>query len=253
MITCKNLNNWKTWGRTSNQIFSLCHLIGHAKKHNLEYMIPEWKYSKYFKGPFNENNNLPELPAYKEPHFHYAEKEPIDNVDFEGYWQSYKYFEYCKKEILDMFTFKPEIILNVRAFLIKHAQSRYKIGVHIRRTDYVTTMSHYYHNLTIEWYLDIINKFDPTCHVFIVSDDIQWCQNSVLNVLHNITFCGFDEIKDLCILSECDTVIMANSSFSWFGAYLGKQHKQVYAPKLWFQDVAKHDTKDLLPENWIKI
>ena len=91
---------------------------------------------------------------------------------------------------------------------------------------------------------------------FVFSDDIEWVKEN-LNITFPVVYLsGIKNIKsyeELVLMSKCKHNIIANSSFSWWGAWLNtNQKKIVIAPKRWFNDV-KLDTTDLIPENWIRI
>ena len=236
-------------GRMANAMFQISAVVGQARKCNTDWFMPEWKYTPYFEGDFPTQLNNPSLPKYTEKSFHYTEIPFMEIVDLEGYWQSIKYWQHCEDEIRSMFTFKQEIIERATSFIQKHSNGKIPVFVHQRYGDYIT-MKHYYCNLTPEWYMEAMNMFDPTTHhFFVVSDDINLARQNTIQTV-SITFCGFDEITDLAILSLCSGGVMANSSFSWFGAFLGKQDKKIIAPACWFTELAAHNTSDLYLDTW---
>ena len=124
--------------------------------------------------------------------------------------------------------------------------------MHIRRTDY-TTSNGYHPVQTVEYYkkaLEIIGEYDK---LFIFSDDIEWCRNNLK--FDNMIFIeGNTDIEDLYLISLCKHNIIANSSFSWWGAWLNKNpNKKVIAPSKWFGDMANLNESDIVPEGWIRI
>ena len=158
-----------------------------------------------------------------------------------GYWQSEKYFiEYediIKKQL------KPNIDLNIESG---------SISLHIRRTDYVT--SNGFHPVqSMDFYknaLDIIGDYNK---LYIFSDDIKWCKENLR--FDNMVFVeGNEDVVDLWSMSLCDNNIIANSSFSWWGAWLNNnKDKKVIGPKNWFGQQANLNTSDIIPESWVKI
>jgi hypothetical protein len=126
------------------------------------------------------------------------------------------------------------------------------VSLHVRRTDYVT--SNGYHPVqSIEYYknaIDIIGDYD---YIFVFSDDIQWCKDNLK--FKNMVFMeGFSDIEDLHIMSLCQNNIIANSSFSWWGAWLNiHPEKKIIAPTNWFGEQANLNTSDMIPSDWIKI
>jgi hypothetical protein len=92
-------------------------------------------------------------------------------------------------------------------------------------------------------------------NILIFSDDINWCKNNLLIKNKNIFFIeGNQDYIDLWLMSMCKNNIMANSTFSWWGAWLNKNpNKKVFVPRTWFGNMIKHNTKDLIPNTWIQI
>jgi hypothetical protein len=166
-----------------------------------------------------------------------------------GYWQSEKYFSSISHLIKD--NLKPN------SSVIDKLSQRYPIdkncvSLHIRRTDYVT--SNGYHPVqSIEYYqkaLEIVGSYD---HLLVFSDDIKWCKEN-LNFENMIFVEGNDDVEDLWLMSMCKNNIIANSSFSWWGAWLNSNvNKKVVAPENWFGDQTNLDYSDIIPQSWIKI
>ena len=93
----------------------------------------------------------------------------------------------------------------------------------------------------------------PDIKVIIVSDDPEWCENQSLFESDRFLVSGSkNNIIDMCILSLCKYHVIANSSFSWWGAWLAESQK-VIAPKVWFGSHANLDESDIVPENWERI
>ena len=182
------------------------------------------------------------------------------NFYLDGYWQSEKYFQDIKNIIRKEVTLKNPIE-NKYADLISQIKNTNSVSIHIRRGDYITNkkFSKVY-NLLDEKYYQKAVKFiaekisDP--HFFIFSDNINWVKQN-LNIPYLKTFVsGDNETKDyeeLILMSLCQHNIIANSSFSWWGAWLNKNaDKIVISPDKWFNDKIGN-AKDLIPENWIKL
>jgi hypothetical protein len=204
----------------------------------------------------------PPVQYKKEPHFHF---DPgfltlPDNVYLDGYWQSEKYFQSIENVIKSEFTLKedpdPPNTLMSEKILGSNA-----VSIHIRRGDYVTNpVTFVYHGVcTLEYYHRAINCItqkisDP--HFYIFSDDPLWVkQNLEVNYPHTYVTHNQDlkDYMDLWLMSLCQHHIIANSSFSWWGAWLcSNPGKIVIAPKRWF---SKPDinTQDLIPESWNKL
>lgn len=169
-----------------------------------------------------------------------------DNTSIDGYFQSYKYFEKYKTDILKEFTFKTEI-LNKCTNII----SRYKnpISIHIRRGDYVNHPGFW--TVTPEYINQALQQFTDKEYTFLIlSDDIEWCKQ--MFPVEVIFVEGNSQFEDLCLMSLCDHNIISNSTFSWWGAYLNNNpNKKVIAPSNWF--IPPKPLTDLYPNNWIII
>ena len=188
-----------------------------------------------------------------EPHFHFSEdlfNNCPDNITLHGYYQSEKYFKNVEEEIRHDFTFKPEIAVNC-----KHTMSTVDtpIALHIRRGDYLRN-SDQHTNLGLDYYKASLEKFDKERTVIIFSDDPGWCKEQDLFSGDRFLVAeGNDSYTDLCLMSLCSDFIIANSSFSWWGAWLSKGvDKIVCAPEKWFgPNNAHHNTCDILPSEWV--
>lgn len=165
-----------------------------------------------------------------------------------GYWQSEKYFKESENIIRKDLDFSEEIYYNITG-KYPWIASEDTVSMHIRRTDYLTTNGNhpvqpvsYY-----EQALDIIGKKK----IVVFSDDIQWCKDTL--PFEDMVFAeGNDEIIDLYLMSMCNDHIIANSSFSWWGAWLNpNKNKKVVAPKKWFGSAMS--SKDIVPKTWTRI
>ena len=159
----------------------------------------------------------------------------------DGYWQSEKYFKDNEEEIRNVFEIDE---------FINYVVPDNSISLHIRRGDYLN--SNGYHPIqTMEYYKKALNKVGDYDKLFILSDDITWCKENV--IFDNVVFVeGQSEIQDMKVMSLCDHNIIANSSFSWWGAWLNDNpNKKVIAPSKWFGNEPKLNTSDIIPKEWI--
>ena len=198
----------------------------------------------------------------KERHFHFDPDalKIRDNSFVQGYWQSEKYFKKIEKTIRKEFTVKYPLEGNnlSMAELIEKVNS---VSLHIRRGDYISNplINRTHGVCNLDYYLKSVEELAKVVdnpHFFIFSDDPAWTKK-YLKLEYPLTFAdhnGSEEAhEDLRLMSLCKHHIMANSSFSWWGAWLNsKAEKIVIAPKKWFQS-SSLNVSDLLPECWIKI
>jgi len=180
-------------------------------------------------------------------------------VTIEGYWQSYKYFSDVREQILKDFRLL-QSPTSLNEILAKKISKSNSVSIHIRRGDYVSNANaNSYHGICgSEYYQNAINKIEAKVSnpsYFIFSDDIEWCRLN-LNVPGDSTFIGHNRGDqshfDMHLMSLCKHNIIANSSFSWWGAWLNANlNKCVIAPKQWF--AVDKNTADLLPLDWVRI
>jgi hypothetical protein len=174
------------------------------------------------------------------------------NVKINGYFQSEKYFINYKKEIKDLFKIDDE----TNFFLLKKYSNIISLdtcSIHVRRGDYLK-FPNIHPTQNIEYYNKAVGYIGENKHYLIFSDDIEWCKNN-LNFIKNKTFIfGNSDFQDLYLMSLCKNNIIANSTFSWWGAWLNNyKNKVVVAPELWFGNEVNYNTYDLIPNNWIKL
>jgi hypothetical protein len=169
-----------------------------------------------------------------------------DNTAIEGYFQSYKYFEKYKEQILKEFTFKSEILDKCKAEISKYKNP---VAVHIRRGDYVNHPGYWV--VTPEYISEALQHFTDKEYTFLIfSDDIEWCKQVFPEEV--IFMEGNTAFEDLCLMSLCGHNIICNSTFSWWGAYLNQNpQKKVIAPSEWF--IPTKSLEDLYPNDWIII
>ena len=169
-----------------------------------------------------------------------------ENSSLYGFFQTEKYFKHIEKEIRNDFTFKDEI-KDECDDLIK--QFTNPIALHIRRGDFVWNNKNH-PPLSLDYYKSALDLFDSDREVIIFSDDTEWCKEQELFEDDRFAVAeGGDQFYDLCLMSMCDDFIIANSTFSWWGAWLANRGK-VVAPKNWFGETLGHDTKDLYCKGW---
>ena len=171
-----------------------------------------------------------------------------DDVNLYGFFQSEKYFKHIEDEIREDFTFVDDILNPCKEAF----SGGDMIGLHIRRTDYVQKQQ--YHPLcTLEYYEEALSKMPKDMPVVIVSDDPEWCGKQELFAPDRFLISeSEDNIVDMCILSLCKKHIIANSTFSWWGAWLANS-EHVIAPKTWFGPEADANDKDLVLDHWERL
>ena len=182
------------------------------------------------------------------------------NVYLVGYWQSGKYFKDIEQIIRQDFTLRhaPDAENQKLARIIANTNSA---SLHIRRGDYVSNpVTYQYHGVcSLDYYRAAIETLTQTVkrpHFFVFSDDIEWARQN-LRLDYPVTFVTHNGVEkdyeDLRLMSQCKHHVIANSAFSWWGAWLCTYPpKIVIAPQKWFNK-ADRDTSDLIPASWIRV
>jgi len=253
-ITFSKLGNY---GGIGNQMFQYALLRAVSNNLQIEMKIPPGNYDLL---RFNILKNFDlsnDYVSFNEKFYHYDSQvfEIKQNIDFLGYYQSYKYFDKLREILLSDFSFEKNIdnlsenILND----IKDKFCKEIISIHIRRGDYLNYPD--IHPVITKRYIETCIKyfdnFGKFCYL-IFSDDIPWCRENLL--YNNLYFSeSNDNLLDLCLMSKCNHNIIANSSFSWWGAWLNKhKDKIIKYPNIWFGKSGPQDVQDLIPPNWEK-
>ena len=153
------------------------------------------------------------------------------SMDFymEGYWQCEKYFNAHRQEIMDILS------RGLLASLLPRYDFTDSCALHIRRGDYLSSGG--FHPVqSLSYYEKSLDILQPQGNILIFSDDIPWCQDN-LNFQKMIFVANNSSIDDLFLMSLCPSIIMANSSFSWWGAWLNSnKDKKIIYPRDWLGD-----------------
>lgn len=234
----------KQYGRLGNQLFQKAAAIGYAIKHGHDYITCPWHTNNTLRtgNPLTlkeGGHNFQELP--------YEHKWAQRAIVLDGYWQSARYFNHCREEVLNAFAFHWEL-------------KKGWCSIHIRRGDYlkypdkhpVVTMDYLraaMANMSLHFGID---------RFMVFSDDLIWCIEQFSGLPYEFLYStDHTEVEDLELMSSCQHHIISNSTFSWWGAWLNQNpDKVVISPSKdnWFGPGNKHlDTSDLIPESWIQI
>ncbi len=182
-----------------------------------------------------------------------------DNCYLSGSWQSEKYFIDKEDVIRKELALKNEMSADANEWIEKIKKCN-SISLHIRRGDYVTSpvANQYHGTCNIGYYekaIDFILKKTDVPEFFIFSDDIEWAKHNlrIKSPVHFVSDIKIPDYEELMLMSGCRHNIIANSSFSWWGAWLNDNlSKIVIAPQAWFY-VKNKNIKDLILKDWIMI
>jgi hypothetical protein len=250
-----SFNSIGSLGRLGNQMFQFAALKGIAKHRGFDYiLIPSEDNDEYkdhklltlFKMEDVPIDNINTTQKLTQKDFTFDEdlfNNCPDNVDIFGYFQTEKFFAHIRNELLKDFEFK-----NVENMIIPEGDY---VAIHVRRGDYVSLTEHH-PVCSLEYYQKAMSMF-PNFNFVVISDDLDWCKKQ--EIFKNCIFLDTNNLaNDMYVMTVARHNIIANSSFSWWGAWLNKNaNKIVVAPKQWFGDKIQNNTKDLYCSDWIII
>lgn len=248
MVTFGQLGRY---GRLGNQMFQVASTIGIAKANGYDFAFPEWinhdakeRFGSTedidIGGWFSNWKQIPRLTTELPEHFinwgWQGLKHP-DGVSYVGHMQSEKYFAHCADYIRNLFTFRDPVKVNSYT------------AIHVRCGDYGSD----YHPICTRDYYDAAMRLAPGPYI-IFSDDTEKAYNILHGLLDSRDWFHTGTTYDaLHAMTECSWHIIANSTFSWWGAWLANPG-QVVAPRQWFGPAAAHlETSDIYPPNWTVI
>lgn len=254
-------------GRLGNQLFQYAFLYKIYKLTNREIyfpkdvnLIPEYGLNYFPKIKFyniKENvifHNLPEKDfSYDKYLLNNISKNNTKIININGFYQSPLYFNDIRNEIIDIFSFQKDIYETAKNWY-QSLNDEIIISMHVRRGDYIK-YKNYHFILPDTYYYNCIKYLEAKFSDFtilIFSDDINWCKSN-FKFKQKVVFSENNNfITDLILMSLCDHNIIANSSFSWWGAYLNKKDNLILCPNKWFGKLGpkKHD---LYLDDWIII
>ena len=276
MITYNKIGHF---GRLGNQMFQFAATVGIARKANQGFAFPKentqipsvedfkdgvrrevyFDLPKYFPNVERTLAPLEQIQTYhiaQEPYFHFCPDlfTVPDQTNLMGYFQTEKYFEHCSDLILGYFQFDKDIKKQAENNFPSFPVKLEYVSIHLRRGDYAG-LQQFHPVMDADYYFDAMTQFMDRDYCFLIfSDDIQYAKE-LFGEQENIVYIeGNDPAVDMCMMTMCDHNVIANSSFSWWGAWLNDNtNKKVIAPKRWFGPAYKgvHDTKDLYPQSWI--
>jgi len=255
MIFCDISKGRETSGGLGNNLFKIAACLSLAKENNIECHLSRWRYDIFKNLDFKyEVTDFEISSVYNEPAFHFQPIPYVFNMELHGYFQSEKYF--IDHEDFIRFSFTPKISI------VEYIKQKYgdfvninTSSIHVRRGDYLLNgegfcvLDEEYYNKAVS-----IMRDRGIFEFLVFSDDTKWCKR----VFHDSCFHIIENEKDyidLFLMSMCGHNIIANSSFSWWSAWLNKNvEKIIISPKKWFGKKLNFlNDKDLIPERWIKI
>ena len=176
------------------------------------------------------------------------------NTDLYGYFQDERYFREIREEILKCFKFREEHIQRANEYweqkISPFLDGRSSVSLHVRRGDYTLYPGHH-PTCSKEYYEKSMEGFpEDGFKILVFSDDVEWCREEFIGDKFFFVETG-SPYSDLKIMVDCDHHIIANSSYSWWGAWLNpKEGKRVIAPSRWFGDLLQKDASEIYCSGW---
>lgn len=248
-------------GGLGNYLFQIATSYALALRNNDKVIYDEQKaYSPHNKLSFYKSNILRKIPFgqtifesnYSEPFFNYEPITYTKNLLLSGYFQSERYFIDERQKILDLFSIDKHSMEYITQ-KYKNIDFQKTCSLHVRRGDYLA-YPNIHPTCSLSYYNSSLQIIDSE-NLIVFSDDIIWCMENIKIEDKNVYYATENpDYIDLWLTSLCKNNIIANSSFSWWGAWLNvNENKKIISPKIWFGSGVTHNIKDLIPEEWIKI
>jgi len=265
MITCNVLGPSEIDGHylagLGNQMFTVATTIALALDNNDEAVFPDIKrrdwYGNYIDNIFRNLKVDVDKSfvrcMFQESSWNYKEIPYSPDLCLNGYFQSEKYFKHRRKEILETFKVPDDMLFYLNKEYKEILQKDNTVAVHIRRGDYLTPrLSQYHYAQKPDYYERAMDSFGDDFHFVFFSDDIDWCKETFSR--KGIYFVeGEEDVVDLYLMSMMKHNIIANSTFSWWGAWMNQNpNKRVIAPKKWYGPKNSHKeyNHDLISSDW---
>ena len=277
-----------TNGRLGNQMFQYASLRGIAANIKTDWLIPDENVDRFDNyGLFdcfelsnckdkNKGESLFNTFTYREMHFNQNVFDWKDgDVNFSGNYQTERYFENIADELREDFTFIKGYHDPCQEYIDSLGGRDNVIFLHVRRGSPNLTgqrgekwsyqqVQEYHPLCKKEYYMEALKEFPEDKQVIVVSDTIEWCKkvgwfNDDRFLFSDSSYEVFQDgaavpYIDLCLMSLCGGGIIANSSLSWWGAWLQNDAGKIVAPDPWFGPAYAHyNMKDLIPERWVKL
>jgi hypothetical protein len=256
-------------GRFGNQLFQIAATIGIARRNGCPFIFPTWPFARHFEFPIPQARAIRHFERRLPRTFGYEEIVIKRATELYGLFQSPRYFADCEDEVRHYFTPHHALLAMLeRAFSDLLAAKT--CSVHVRRTDYIDNPI-FPEAAATDYYERAMAQFDSDTTFVIFSDDIEWCKERFRGRRAYFVE-ALGEAEDLFLMSRCGGHIIANSTFSWWAAWLDpKPHKKVIAPAQWFGgEIADpsvpfrylrwygrfggyFDTSEIVPPGWIKV
>ena len=251
MITCELA------GRLGNNLFQIANIISLANKFDTDFILPNFSMAGHrgqipvdlsmFGYDFKRGQYTTPI-IYTEEKYEYTEVKAVDSMKLRGFYQSWRYFEDVRNQLLDQYFVPSEVVLEN---LAKYVVSDYSLGISVRRGDYLMLQNNHC-VLGIDYYQKVLDKHfqDRVDQIFIFSDDLPWCRQVFGST---VTYVEDTVGTQLFLMSKMKNLILSNSTFAWWGGYLNQNQGTIIAPNPWYgPNYSDKGTDGIYYGSWIK-
>jgi hypothetical protein len=246
------------FGKLGNQIFQVGMLFAVRERHGFDFSLTHDGEALWDCFDLDVVAEAPASGRRFEEEFGSCNYDPRvfeqpDGTSYLGYFQSYRYLEDCKPALTRFLRFNPShrALSEATLFALRRRHQRPLVSLHVRRGDYLNAdAEERWGNLARDGYYErAIAAIGHDVTYLVFSDDLEWCRRNF--DLERVEFVDLDHGTSLCMMTGCDVNIVANSSFSWWGAYLNPAG-EVYAPSRWWKAaLAPNEVQDdIVPPRW---
>lgn len=256
MLTYSKLGHPRR-GRLGNSLFQIASTIGLAYDNGHDFRFPNWSYIQHFPalqsfvGDVPGAKRVPEDAFTHHPHFLSGSQ----NWDVDGWRQSEEYFVNAEAQVRELLTFSPTIrqrVHEITSSLVNMNEPRPFVAISVRRGDFVDNPN--YAQLPITYYLNaMLDHFGTQAQYMIFSDDLAYCRIHFEALPHVWFADGLTDVEQLAVMQACHHFVISNSTFSWWGAWLGEDLGSVVVrpPSNFAGELAqKNDECDYWPRRW---
>jgi hypothetical protein len=255
MITFNNLGRCGLFG---NQMFEYAALYAVAKTKRFEFGVPyantgHVEFTSFFLPHCFKNLSAKDSSSFV-PKYFYMEQDFTydsnlfnisDDTDIQGYFQSEKYFLNYKNDILNEFKFTDDILNKAKNIRSQHQSN--VISLHLRLGDYYYNDQNCHPVCALNYYKEAIKQMPDDLLIYVFSNDMVLAKEYLDPLNRKMVFIeNNNKYEDMCLMTMCDYHIIANSTFSWWGAWLSNSIKTI-APSKWFGSAPQ------MPKNWSDI
>lgn len=251
-------------GGLGNQMFTIAAGYSKSLDLNTEFCI-NYEFFPHYKGQGRNPKDLKDsfyskikettyVPTnrFNEKDWSYAPIPDIDDMIVDGYFQSSKHFANNRDKIKQLFVFPDNIKTKIDKTL--NNINKKKLGIHVRLGDYLQPGYFTTHFVCDRnYYINALKQFNLEEYTILVCSDSFNDYKKYINLENAIYVNSKSELEDMYLLSQCDSIILSNSSFSFWSYFLGKEKEKTCAPNKWFGVDGPKNYQDIYENDWIKI